>query len=272
MQLVERIGATTLRAIAPAVTDSKKSRQAAIIAAVGPAMPELLTRYDITTARRIEHFLAQAAHESAGFTTTEELGGASYFARYDGRADLGNTKAGDGARYHGRGIFQLTGRANYQRYGQRLGLDLIGKPELAAEPVTSLEIACLYWSDRKIGPMADEDDLYRVTRAINGGTNGLADRRRYLTLAKREVAALIAAGVSSHDPVHYPVLRRGSEGASVETLQVWLRSRGYPLTIDGDFGAATELAVKDFQGRFGLKVDGVVGPVTWGALTPKQDT
>ena len=97
MQLVERIGANTLRAIAPAVTGSKKAKQAAIIAAVGPAMPELLTRYDITTARRIEHFLAQAAHESAGFTTTEELGGASYFARYDGRSDLGNTKAGDGA-------------------------------------------------------------------------------------------------------------------------------------------------------------------------------
>ncbi|MBN9438968.1 peptidoglycan-binding protein [Bosea sp. (in: a-proteobacteria)] len=269
MQLVERIGANTLRAIAPAVTGSKKANQAAIIAAVGPAMSEMLTRYDITTARRIEHFIGQAAHESAGFCTTEEYASG---AKYEGRADLGNVQNGDGRRYKGRGIFQLTGRANYQRYGQRLGLDLIDKPQLAAEPVTSLEIACLYWSDRKIGPMADEDDLYRVTRAINGGTNGLADRRKYLTLAKREVAALVAAGVSSHDPVHYPVLRRGCEGASVETLQVWLRSRGYQLTIDGDFGAATELAVKTFQNGVRLKVDGVVGPATWGALTPKQDT
>lgn len=269
MQLVQRVGASTLRAIAPTVTGSNKVKQTAIIAAVGPAMPEMLTRYDITTARRIEHFIAQAAHESDGFCTTEEYASG---AKYEGRADLGNVQKGDGPRYKGRGIFQLTGRVNYQRYGQRLGLDLIGKPELAAEPVISLEIACLYWVDRKIGPKADEDDLYLVTRAINGGINGLADRRKYLTFAKREIASLVAAGITSQDPVHYPVLRRGSEGASVETLQVWLRSRGYPLTIDGDFGPATELAVKTFQNGMGLKVDGVVGPVTWRALTPKQDT
>ena len=269
MQFVQRVGAHTLRAVAPAVTGSKKAKQAAIIAAVGPAMPEMFTRYDITAARRIEHFIAQAAHESDGFCTTEEYASG---AKYEGRSDLGNVQKGDGPRYKGRGIFQLTGRANYQRLGQRLGLDLIGKPELAAEPVTSLEIACLYWSDRKIGPMADDDDLYRVTRAINGGTNGLADRRKYLTLAKREVATLVAAGITSHDPVHYPVLRRGSEGSTVEALQVWLRARGYPLTIDGDFGPATELAVKAFQNVFALKVDGVVGPATWRALTPKQDT
>lgn len=269
-QLVDRLGVDILKAMAPAVPVSRRARQAAVIAALGPALPIVLPYYDIVTPRRIEHFLAQAAHESAGFSTTEELGGPSYFARYDGRADLGNVKPGDGARYHGRGIFQLTGRANYRRIGGLLGLDLEGKPELASDPVVSLRIAGLYWRDRKIGAMAEEDDLLRVTRAINGGKNGLDDRRRYLGIAKREVARLIAAGIQPVDAVHYPVLRRGSEGDAVEVLQVRLRQQGLPLTLDGDFGPATELAVKAFQARAGLLADGIVGPQSWAALIPRE--
>lgn len=269
-QLVDRLGVDILKAMAPGVPVSKRARQAEILAALGPALPVVLPDFDIVTPRRIEHFLAQAAHETAGFSTTEELGGASYFARYDGRADLGNVKPGDGARYHGRGIFQLTGRANYRRIGRLLGLDLEGRPELASDPVVSLRIACLYWQDRKIGPMADDDDLLRVTRAINGGTNGLDDRRRYLGIAKREVARLVAAGIEPIDAVHYPVLRRGSDGDAVEILQVRLRLHGFPLTLDGDFGAATELAVRAFQTRAGLVADGVVGPQSWAALIPRE--
>lgn len=268
--LVSRLDASVLRAMAPAVPVSKQARQTAIIAALGPALPVVLPEFEIATPRRIEHFLAQAAHESAGFSTTEEIGGASYFARYDGRADLGNVNPGDGARYHGRGIFQLTGRANYRRIGRLLGLDLEGKPELAADPVVSLRIACLYWSDRKIGPMADDDDLLRVTRAINGGKNGLDDRRRYLGIAKREIARLVAAGIQPADAVHYPTLRRGSKVDAVETLQVRLRLHGYPLTLDSDFGAATELAVKAFQASAGLVADGIVGPKSWSALIPQS--
>jgi putative chitinase len=269
-QLVDRLGVDILKALAPGVPVSRRARQGAIIAALGPALPIVLPEYDIVTPRRIEHFLAQAAHETAGFSTTEELGGPSYFARYDGREDLGNVRPGDGARYHGRGIFQLTGRANYRRIGGLLGLDLEGNPELASDPVVSLRIACLYWNDRKIGPMAEDDDLLRVTRAINGGKNGLDDRRRYLGIAKREVARLVAAGIQPVDAVHYPVLRRGSEGNAVEILQVRLRQQNFPLTLDGEFGPATELAVKAFQGLWGLSADGVVGPKTWAALIPRE--
>lgn len=267
LQLVDRVGSSTLSAVAPAVSGTKRARQTAIIAAVGPALPKLLKRYDIITAHRIEHFIAQAAHESDGFCTTEEYASGE---AYEGRKDLGNVQKGDGRRFKGRGIFQLTGRANYSRYGQRLGIDLLSDPERAAEPALSLEIACLYWSDRGINAMADEDDLYRVTRAINGGTNGLADRRHYLTLAKREIAAVAAAGITTADPVHYPVLRRGSEGAAVELLQARLRMHGYPLTLDGDFGPATDLAVRAFQKARGLRVDGLVGPASWTALTVKD--
>ncbi len=266
-QLVDRLGVGILKAMAPAAPVSKRARQAAIIAAIGPALPIVLPDYDIVTPRRIEHFLAQAAHESDGFCTTEEYASG---AAYEGRADLGNVQKGDGARYKGRGIFQLTGRANYRRIGRLLGLDLEGRPELALDPVVSLRIAGLYWRDRKIGPMADDDDLLRVTRAINGGKNGLDDRRRYLGLAKREVARLVAAGIRPNDAVHYPVLRRGSEGDAVETLQVRLRLQGFPLTLDGDFGAATELAVKTFQKLADLVDDGVVGPKTWAVLIPRE--
>lgn len=261
-QLVERLSPATLRAIAPPAA-------AAVIDPVGLALPRVLPRYDIVTPLRISHFLAQAAHESDSFKTLKEYGGASYFARYDGRKDLGNVKAGDGARYHGRGIFQLTGRANYREYGALLGLDLEGNPERAAEPELSLEIACLYWKRKGLNAHAERDDVVAVTRLINGGSNGLEDRRKTLGVAKREIAALVAAGLTSTDPAHYPILRRGSDNdAAIEDLQARLRKHGFLVTIDGDFGPATELAVKGVQARAGIETDGVVGPLTWKALVP----
>lgn len=262
LSLVERLSPATLRAIAPPA-------RTAIIGPVGLALPRVLPRYDIVTPLRICHFLAQAAHESDSFRTLKEHGGPAYFARYDGRRDLGNVKAGDGARYHGRGIFQLTGRANYREFGALLGIDLEGDPERAAEPELSLEIACLYWQRRKLNGPAEQDDAVRVTKLINGGRNGLAHRVLLLGLAKREIAALVAAGLTSTDPAHYPVLRRGSDNdTAIEDLQARLRKHGFPVTIDGDFGPATELAVKAVQARAGLVTDGVVGPLTWKTLVP----
>lgn len=269
VKLVDRLGPELLQAIVPPhPTPVIRRRQLAIINTVGTALATVFRAADITAALRVMHFLAQAAHETDGFCTVEEYGNADYFARYDGRADLGNIKPGDGARYHGRGIFQLTGRANYRRFGQLLNLDLEGRPDLAAEPKTSLRIAAAYWNERKISPAADDDDLVRVTRLINGGRNGLEDRRRYLAIAKREVAALVAAGVASDDPVNRPVLRRGSEGAAVEALQAALRRAGFSLALDEEFGPATESAVRTFQRRAGLDADGVAGPATWAALFP----
>lgn len=144
----------------------------------------LAAEADVTTPLRVCHFLAQAAHESDRFRTLEEKGGPAQFARYEGRADLGNTEPGDGARYHGRGLFQLTGRANYRRIGRMLSVDLEGRPELALDPRISVQIAFAYWRDRKINAAADRDDTGRVTQLINGGANGLADRRQLLTTAK----------------------------------------------------------------------------------------
>jgi len=172
-----------------AVTEPKLRRlapkgSAAIVAGIASGFDRLARGYGVTTQLRICHFLAQAAHETDGFRTLEEYGGPAYFSRYEGRRDLGNTQAGDGIRYHGRGIFQLTGRANYRRFGQLLGIDLEAEPERAKEPEISLAIAFAYWRERAINAAADADDVAAVTKLINGGRNGLAERTRYLARAK----------------------------------------------------------------------------------------
>jgi putative chitinase len=138
----------------------------------------------INTPLRIAHFIAQGAHETGGFIFFKELGGPSYFKKYDGRKDLGNIQPGDGARFAGRGMFQLTGRANYTAAAKETGLDFVGKPEMASDPELSVLLAVNYWKSRNINPKADADDLEGVTRKINGGLNGLVDRAKYLARAK----------------------------------------------------------------------------------------
>lgn len=152
---------------------------------LGIGADRYFTRYEITNQRRIAHFLAQAAHETGAFHYFTEIWGPTPAQRgYEGRRDLGNVNAGDGVRFKGRGIFQLTGRANYRKAGQRLSLPLEAEPELAAEPDNAVIIACDYWNSRDINPLADADDVNAVTRKINGGLNGLDDRRAYLARAK----------------------------------------------------------------------------------------
>lgn len=252
------IDAALLWAVAPRFRGAQGERQKAIIEAVGPVLASVLARYRIDSALRIAHLIAQLAHESAGFRTTEEFASG---AAYEGRHDLGNTQPGDGVRFKGRGLIQLTGRANYARFGAMLGRDLVGDPEAAAEPVLSLEIACAYWEDRALNAHADRDDLIAVTRAINGGTNGLADRRACLARAKDALARFAAEMMPR--PKGRPVLRRRSRGAAVILLQQELRDRGFMLAIDGAFGPATELAVRLWQRSLGLVEDGIVGPKTW---------
>jgi predicted chitinase len=171
--------ASIIRAVCP-------HGRAEIVAGAAAAMPRMIEIASLTTALRQAHFLAQIAHESAGMLTTVEYASG---AAYEGRKDLGNTQRGDGVRFKGRGLIQLTGRANYMAYGFELGLDLVGKPELAAQFPAAALTAALYWRKRGINAPADRDDIEAVTRKINGGTNGLADRRAYLAVVKRALAA-----------------------------------------------------------------------------------
>ncbi|QAY75696.1 glycoside hydrolase family 19 protein [Sphingosinicella sp. BN140058] len=160
--------------------------------ALGAGAAAHFNAYGVTTPLRLAHWIGQMAHESGGFLYLQELGGPSYFFKMydkDGSrpqvaAKLGNVEPGDGARYCGRGIIQLTGRTNYRVTGARIGLDLEDQPDLAAEPDTAVLIACDYWRQKDINALADRDDIVAVTEAINGGTNGLDDRRKYTQRAK----------------------------------------------------------------------------------------
>ena len=160
----------------------------------------------------------------------------------------------------------MTGRDNYRRIGGILGLPLEDNPALAAEPVTSLKIACEYWQTRRINDAADRDDLLKATRLVNGGLNGLEDRRTYLQKAKTALAKLEGLRVAIQEGGNTIVLRRGSFGHAVADLQDLLRAKGFDLAIDSDFGPATELAVMMFQKHSGLVVDGIVGQQTWTSL------
>jgi putative chitinase len=154
----------------------------AIVDGLAASFPVAITKFGLTTPLRQAHFLAQAAFESAGLTTTvEEASGAAY----QGRVDLGNVHPGDGVRYKGRGLFQLTGRANYANMSKVLAIDFISHPELVATFPYALTVSLIFWRSHGLNVFADHDDVRGVTRRINGGLNGLADRMEYLARAKR---------------------------------------------------------------------------------------
>ncbi|MDJ0893995.1 MAG: glycoside hydrolase family 19 protein [Alphaproteobacteria bacterium] len=131
---------------------------------------------DINTPLRQAHFLAQIAHESGHLNYAEEIASGR---DYEGRTDLGNTEPGDGRRFKGRGLIQLTGRANYTSYGQAIGRDLTVDDNwelVASDPELAVDVACWFWATRKLNGHADRDDIRKITRRINGGYNGLDDR------------------------------------------------------------------------------------------------
>lgn len=143
--------------------------------------------FGITTSLRMAHYLAQVAHESAELKYTKELASG---AEYEGRKDLGNTSRGDGVRYKGRGLIQLTGKANYKAYKEYCGFDVVAKPELLEQPLGATRSSMWYWQTHGLNALADKDDVKAVTRRINGGYNGLADREKYLTRAKKALGIM----------------------------------------------------------------------------------
>lgn len=168
--------------------------KAGLVERLAEGMNRYLPVYGITDLGEVQMFLAQAAHESMGFSTMYELWGPTPAQkRYERRKDLGNVAPGDGFRYRGRGIFQLTGRANYRTEGEALGLPLESNPELAADPFHAVHIACKYWKRRKIGAVARRGDFVAVTRLINGGTNGIEDRRRLFDRCRKFVSKEMVA-------------------------------------------------------------------------------
>jgi putative chitinase len=158
---------------------SPAARLAVFIEPLNAAFEE----FEINTRVRQAAFLAQAAHECMGFQAMREFGSGE---QYSGRKDLGNDQPHEGQTFKGRGIFQLTGDANYVRAGTELYTDpewFRMSPELAAEPVNACRIAGWYWKRNGLNELADRGDFRSITKRINGGYNGLADREDYFARA-----------------------------------------------------------------------------------------
>lgn len=201
-------------------------------------------QYAITSPLRLAHFLAQSAHETDGFKTLVEYASGK---RYEGRKDLGNTQPGDGVKYKGRGIFQLTGRSNYAFYGKLTGDDLVSFPDLAAHPDVAVQIACVYWSRKGLNAWADKDDLKQITRRINGGFNGLADRSNYLVRAKKLLNVGKDQGIMIDDP---------EEPAMPEAPSVPISPAEAPWYKSLDIGSLVMAGVS----AFGSAATGASGP------------
>jgi len=142
-----------------------------------PFVSDNLIKYEINAgpqaSRRIAAFLAQIAHESGSLRYTEEIASGD---AYECRKDLGNISPGDGKRYKGRGLIQVTGRSNYQEMGEIMKLDLVGNPDLLELPENAFKSACIFWNSRGLNRIADIDGFERITKKINGGLNGYPDR------------------------------------------------------------------------------------------------
>jgi putative chitinase len=142
-----------------------------------PFLEDAMHEFEINTPERQAAFLAQIGHESGGLHWLVEMWGPTAAqARYETRYDLGNVAPGDGFKYRGRGLIQLTGRANYKRCGDALGVNLIDRPELLGEPALACRSAGWFWKANGCNELADSGNFERLTKRINGGLNGYAER------------------------------------------------------------------------------------------------
>jgi len=191
-----------------------------------PCLVAAMNEFAIASPPRMAAFLAQIAHESGELRFMQELWGPTPAQRrYEPASPLattlGNTEPGDGAKFKGRGPIQITGRANYQRFGNLLGIDLVADPARAALPDVAFRIAALFWSKKGLNELADEatpDAFREITRRINGGFNGLADREQFYAVA-RTVLDVTAPPVARGGPPR----PRGSEPEFLRGYEAILR-------------------------------------------------
>jgi predicted chitinase len=251
---------TTFNLTAPGIARAMKCPPANV-KHYWPAIRAACAENGLTDRESVVAILATIGTEVASFEPINEFGGTKYFAQhYEGRADLGNTHPGDGVRYHGRGFIQLTGRANYRTYGQKLGVPLEEHPERALEPDVAARVLARYFKDRRIADDARKSDWKAVRRKVNGGLNGWD---RFNSLVGRLEQAVDAKG---------DALAEGAIGPDVlelkRLLKAWGRDHPFSKPIQNSrlFGPATTEAVKAFQKAHGIQATGKVGAPTWKAL------
>lgn len=243
------------------------------------AMCEILPLWEVDTPARVAMFIAQCGHESNNFRVLSENLNYSakalnaifgkYFERagrdaepyhrkprkianviYANRMDNGDTDSGDGWRFRGGGILQLTGRYNYTKFGE----DVEMSPEAAVEYVRTkkgaLDSACWFWDTNDINKYADARDVKGATKRINGGYIGLEDRQKHYHHAME-----VLGGHWEPSKIVYETIRVGSRGPTVRAVQEELE-----IGADGIFGRGTEAHVKAWQEENGLTPDGIMGP------------
>ncbi len=263
------------------------------------ALVDVMPKYGINTERRAAHFISQCAHESNNFRSLQENLNYSekalnaVFGRYFGSAShkrnaaeyarnpekianyvymdefrkykMGNVNEGDGWLFRGRGLKQLTGRENYTRFGATVDMTAEEAAAYVATEKGAVESACWFWDANKLNTIADTDDVVRMTKKINGGNIGLADRQQRYAKAMEVFGNPVSlsedAGDDDFEIEDIGVLRKGSRGEGVQMMQEALG-----IGADGIFGPGTERKLKEWQASKGLVADGIAGPATLGEL------
>ena len=261
----------------------------------------LMLKHGIDTPLRVQHFFAQCALETGGFTQLEEnlsysakrmtqvwpsrfksIAAAKPYERnpealankvYGGR--LGNNSSGDGWKYRGSGMKQLTGKYNYEQFKKSTGIDVVSSPQILRQFPGAMESACIFWAKNRLSRFADADDIVGLTKAINGGTTGLADRRAYLKKTKQHITTLPGRAAPSPAPlgplpeelssIKAPVERAPTVAAApapsleidetvAKHVQTLLREKGYFSAgpSDGDAAGRTQEAILAFRNENGL--------------------
>ena len=254
-----------------------------------------MKEFGIDTPARQAMFLAQCAHESGNFAHVEEnlyyraetllkvfkkyyktAADAAAHAKkpelianrvYSSRMGNGDTASGDGYRYRGRGLIQLTGKDNYTRFAESIETPVEEIPDYLGTFDGAVHSACWFWEVNGLNQWADAGDILTLTKRINGGVIGLEDRKKHYAHA---LHVLGDGGGHAVQESHAPtagnanmntVIRRGSRGETVAAVQARLG-----LNADGDFGPGTEQALKNWQAANGLTADGIAGPATLARL------
>ena len=176
-----RVRGRAIRQVCPSLTPRDARR-------IGRSLGPAFMRHGITSPPRAAAAVAQFAHESAGYRTTTEFASG---AAYEGRRDLGNVHPGDGVRFKGRGYIQITGRANYTAVSKAFKHDFTARPTDLAEPRWAAMASAWWWTNHGCNEIADSGDFVALTRRINGGTTGLADRQALHARARAVAAQLV---------------------------------------------------------------------------------
>lgn len=248
--------------------------------ALSVALNNVFPKYEINTVNRMAGFIAQCGHESLGFTVLKENlnyssdGLRTVFAKYfpdnsmaakyerkpiliasrvyANRMGNGDEASGEGYTFRGRGALQLTGKYSYTLFAASINKTLNEALAYAETLEGGIESACWFWKNNKLNALCDADDIVAMTKRINGGTNGLNDRKKHYAEAK-----YLLGGGHSSESIIVETVRLGSRGAIVKRVQQVLG-----ITADGEFGPGTDKALKSWQAVNGLTADGIAGPKT----------